>query len=592
MEIPIAIAAAAGFYSVMNQENVSEGRKESFSNSLPTYTNLNGETKKTIYEYGSNKLVTNNYLNKNNREKILLNNGDKVPSNVYEPINADFNKADTSDSYFSNDSATSLTGDRINHTTFTHNNMVPFFGSKIKGVSIDDDKSESILDNMTGSGSQSFNKEEAAPLFKPEESMQWSHGAPNMNDFMQSRQNTSIQQNNIKPWEEQREAPGLKNGGEFHGFNTGMGSRESWMPKSVDELRVKTNPKLTYGLDNHKGPAISRIKNIGIEGKFEQHKPDTYYMNGPERYLTTTGLEKGPTNRAFEVMPNVNRTDTLSSYSGNAGGGHMIKGPAPENYEGTTRPHIYRDAYGISTGVNANPTTTNNNGRGTHTVLPNNRSTTDEDGIFGGAGGAIGALMAPVMDILRPSRKENVIGNIRINGNVQRVGAGGEYVYETNKPKPTIRETVGQQPYNMNIQRNDVQNGGGYNISNQMEMRTQRTTTNTETFGNAMGQGGIRTADAEYAQRNNINRQVYSFTPSGKTDTFNNAINADLVTQRDYQNTRTNNSNVGPIYSPNLQTFGELHGKQELPNNYTDRIEPGLLEAFKKNPFTQSLSSY
>ena len=44
--------------------------------------------------------------------------------------------------------------------------------------------------------------------------------------------------------------------------------------------------------------------------------------------------------------------------------------------------------------------------------------------------------------------------------------------------------------------------------------------------------------------------------------------------------------------SPNLQTFGELHGKQELPNNYTDRIEPGLLEAFKKNPFTQSLSSY
>ena len=592
MEIPIAIAAAAGFYSVMNQENVSEKHKESFSNSLPTYTNINGENKKSIYEYGSNQLVTNNYLNKNNREKILLNNGDKVPSNVYQPVNEDLNKMDINNSYFSNDTATSLTGDRINSANFTHNNMVPFFGSKIKGVSIDDDKSESILDNMTGSGSQSFNKEEAAPLFKPEESMQWSHGAPNMNDFMQSRQNTSIQQNNIKPWEEQREAPGLKNGGDFNGFNTGMGSRENWMPKSVDELRVKTNPKLTYGLDNHKGPAISRIKNVGIEGKFEQYKPDTYFMNGPERYLTTTGLEKGQTNRALEIMPNVNRTDTLSSYSGNAGGGHMIKGPAPENYEGTTRPHIYRDSYGISTGVNANPTTTNNNGRGTHTVLPNNRSTTDEDGIFGAAGGAIGALMAPVMDILRPSRKENVIGNIRINGNVQRVGAGGEYVYETNKPKPTIRETVGQQPYNMNIQRNDMQNGGGYNISNQMEMRTQRTTTNTETFGNAMGQGGIRTADAEYAQRNNINKQVYSFTPSGKTDTFNNSINADLITQRDYQNTRTNNSNIGPVYSPNLQTFGQLHGKQELPNNYTDRIEPTLLEAFKKNPFTQSLSSY
>ena len=599
MEYPIAIAAAAGLYTIMDGGKDNDKNKESFSNSLPSYTSINGSPQKSVYDYGTSKTMTNNFINKNNRQNILFNNGDKVPQNEYLPLNTDIKRGTVaSDSYFNNNNMMSLTGVPVNENNFTHNNMVPFFGSKIKGVTIDTDHiAESILDNMTGTGSQSFVKEEVAPLFKPEESMQWSHGAPNMNDFIQSRQSVTLKQNNIKPWQETREAPGLRNGEEFTGLNTGMGAREAWMPKSVDELRVDTNPKLSFDLNGHNGPAMSRIKNLGIEGKVEQYKPDTYYMNGPERYLTTTGIEKRSTNRALEIMPNVNRIETLSSYSGNAGGGHMIKGVAPENYEGSMRPHIYKDSYGISTGVNANITTEHNNGRGSHTTLPNNRSTVGEDGIFGVASASnplfssVNALVSPLVEILRPSKKENVIGNIRINGNVQRSGAGGEYVYETNKPKPTIRETVGHKPYNLNVQRNGVQNGGGYNISNQMSMNTQRTSTNTENFGNALGQGGIRTADAEYAQRNNINRDVYSYTPSGNTDIFNNKINADLVTQRNSQNNRMTSANIGPTYSPNIDTFGQLHGKQELPNNYTDRIQPDMLEAFKKNPFTQSLSS-
>ncbi len=605
MEFPIALAAAAGLYTIMDSNGNHDKNKETFSNSFPSSTPKSlGDSKKTVYEYGSNNLAGKNFVNKNNREKIVLNTGDKVPSNEYRPYNNDFKGDSTrptrnTDSYFSANNISSLSGNTIEQQNFKHNNMTPFFGSKIKGVSMDNENvAENILDSMVGSGSQTFTKEEMAPLFKPEESMQWSHGAPNMNEFIQSRQVVSLQQNNNKPWEEKREAPGLKNGQEFTGFNTGMGARDEWMPKSVDDLRVKTNPKLSYDLNGHAGPAMSRIKNRGLEGKIEHHKPDTYYMNGPERYLTTTGIEKGPTNRALEIMPEVNRINTTTAYGGNAGGGHMIKGPAPENYVASSRPHVYGDAFGVSTAVNANPTTEHNNGRGSHTTLPNNRSTIGEDGVFGAATGtaplfsSINSLVSPLMEILRPSKKENVIGNIRINGNVQRVGAGGEYVYQTNKPKPTIRETVGQQPYNMNIQRQNMQNGLGYNIANQIEMNTQRMTTSSENFGNAIGQGGIRTADAEYAQRNNVNRDVYYFTPSGNTDVFNNKINADLSTQRNSENYRTNSSDIGPIYTPDIQTFGQLHGKQELPNSYTDRIEPNILEAFKKNPFTQSLSSY
>ena len=125
-----------------------------------------------------------------------------------------------------------------------------------------------------------------------------------------------------------------------------------------------------------------------------------------------------------------------------------------------------------------------------------------------------------------------------------------------------------------------------------MEMNSQRTTTSKESFGNAMGGGGIRVADAEYAQRNNVNRDVYAYTPSGNTNVFNNKINADLVTQRGDHNNRTNHTTAGPVYSPDIQTFGKVHGNDGLANTNTERIQPDLLKAFKENPFTQSLSSY
>tara|TARA_A100001015_G_scaffold159175_1_gene176837 strand:+ start:2834 stop:4555 length:1722 start_codon:yes stop_codon:yes gene_type:complete len=569
----IALAGALGLYQTMNS-------KESFTN----YPDAKKEVyEKPINHYQNSRQAAQNYISPQRSSQDTVTNVESQRV-THEDIHG-------GEQNFKGAQFVSLSGDTVQQSDFRHNNMAPFFGSKIKGINLDDNTGESILDNKVGSGSQSYNKEAIAPLFKPEESVQWAHGVPNMNDFIQSRQVTSLQQNNTKPWQEKREAPGLKNGEGFQGFNTGMGSRENWMPRSVDELRVKTNPKKTYELSSHEGPALSHIQNRGLHGKFEQHKPDSYFMNGPERYLTTTGIEKGQTNRALNILPDVNRIDTLSSYSGNAGGGHMIKGTAPENYEGTMRPHVYKESFGISTGVNNNPTTVANNGRGSHTVLPNNRVTTDSGDVFGAAGGAIGALMAPVMDFLRPTRKENVIGNIRINGNVQRVGAGGEYVYQKNDPKTTIREITGSQPYNMNIQRNGTQKGG-YLMDQNRRIESQRSSLHVENFGSGNGANGLRLSDAEYAQRNNVNRETYAYTPSGKTDTFNNQFNADLTTQRDNANYRTTNTTIGPSYSPDLQTFGQLHGKQELPNPNTERIQPDLLQAFKNNPFTQSLSSY
>ena len=71
-----------------------------------------------------------------------------------------------------------------------------------------------------------------------------------------------------------------------------MESRDQWLPKTVDELRVATNPKLEYNLNNLEGPAQSVIKNPGLIGRVEKQLPDTFYINSQDRWLTTTGGER------------------------------------------------------------------------------------------------------------------------------------------------------------------------------------------------------------------------------------------------------------------------------------------------------------
>ena len=60
-----------------------------------------------------------------------------------------------------------MSGQQVDLNSFKHNNMQPFFGSKIKGATSDYNNTESLLDSKQGNGSQLFSKSEQAPLFKP-----------------------------------------------------------------------------------------------------------------------------------------------------------------------------------------------------------------------------------------------------------------------------------------------------------------------------------------------------------------------------------------------------------------------------------------
>jgi len=494
----------------------------------------------------------------------------------------------------------SLTGEPIDIKNFKHNNMVPFFGAKLRGTTSDADSNQSRLDNMQGNGSQYFKKVEQAPLFSPQESLQFPYGAPNNSDFYQSRVNPGARMANVKPWEEQKVAPGLNQGygtSGSNGFNSGMESRDSWLPRTVNELRTANNPKVTFGLENHQGPASAEVKNMGILGAVEKNRPDTAYEWGPSRYFTTTGVEQAPRPRGVEVMQPVNRTETTTSYYGSAAN-EGYAGYTQGKHEAPKRTQLGPAGLAAASAPGAGGATTGDYGIQGFKTLPNNRSTTTTS-MIGNVGGLVKAAMAPVMDVLRPSRKENAIGNARPNGNVAVTIASAPVHNPAERTKTTNREMTGDKLdcNHLNVQN---QKDGAYSVSKHTPVSNQRDTTSVHYIGGTSGgatQTGARGYNAEYNQRNNVNKTYKNRPNMGGMQIFNQFTNVSIAKRdSDRENNRWGVASGGVAAIPSKDTYGLIHGGsmtlQEDSRNMLERINPDILNAFKDNPYTKPLDSW
>ena len=341
MELAIPLVALGGMYVVSNQKKDKGKGKEGYTNMgkneniLPNtdipaknYPTLAPVSSQNVEKYPNSNAATDKYFNEQVYEKVA--NGPDQFGDKRTSLSADM----------------SLTGKAVSKEDFKHNNMVPFFGAKIRGRTYSANTAENVLDNMAGMGSQHFVKEEVAPLFAPQENVQYPNGAPNNSDFFQSRVMPSSKMANVKPWEEQHVGPGLNQGYTTegsNGFNSGMEARNQWVDRNVDQLRVATNPKLTFGLANHEGPASAYVKNSATaetQGKVEKYLPDTYFINTPDRWLTTPGVEKGQTSRAIEVDKDVNRPTTTTEYYGANSNQEGTAAYTEGNYEQPKRPQL------------------------------------------------------------------------------------------------------------------------------------------------------------------------------------------------------------------------------------------------------------
>jgi len=579
MELAIPILALGGLYVISNQSNKDPVPKEAFTGNKKPYLSQSypknfpvveqTDLLDTDYKYVNPNTATDKYY-----DQTKLQNGGGQKDVI------------------------SLTGDYLAPSNFKHNNMVPFYGAKMRGQQSGLDRAESTLDNMVGAGSQIQRKVEQAPLFKPESNMQWTMGAPNMTDFYQSRQNPALRNNMVKPFESVQVGPGLNKGYGTEGsggFNSGLESREMWQPKNVDELRVDTNPKYEYTLEGHQGPANAFVKELGSIGKMEKHLPEQSYENTFDRWLKTTGTEKASRNVSEEVMLHSNRVETTKFYSGSANAAMKTASYNPGQTEESKSQqlpsfpvnHVAACGKGNSNNCEAIAQS--------HTQYKNNRTVNEQPQVFGsGFSRAMSAAIAPVLDVFRPSKKEETVSNVRVYGNVAGAVSGNYTINPMDKAPTTIKQTTLHAPHTYI----GNQKEGGYLAAKQQAIANQRDTSNSDAIcgigGGATKYGEMR-YEAVRSQYNNELKEPAVMSARlnhGNTNTFNPNMNVNIAkNESDYFNTRPS----APIATIASGTTKEMYGKMDM-NHYNDsqlnnRNEESLLSAFKANPYTHSLSS-
>jgi hypothetical protein len=609
MEIAIPLIALGGMYVISNQNNqnkqnynvnnnknqmVNKIQQENFvnmgrdvnylpNNVIPPQNfpveNIN-ETVDTVNKYSNPNTATDKYFNQNVYEQNVRKgiSVGRDPQQIY-----------------------SLTGNYLDSEQFKHNNMVPFNGGKVKSDTFTNKFAEVILDNMVGNSSQTIKKIEQAPLFKPEANMNWAYGTPNNSDFYQSRVYPAMKNNHVKPFDSLLVGPGLDQGygvNGSNGFNSGMEAREKWLPYTVDQLRVATNPKLEYELTNHEGPAESTIKNVGLLGRVEKQRPDTFFINTQDRWFTTNGAEKGERLRPIEEMGVIKRNDISSDYLGPAGAVDRQATVAPSNFEPSRKVNLPCNDVNHSTAVGRGPITDGDKRIEslTKSMVPNHRSSIKQpDAMRSGFSSAIGAVIAPFMDVLRPSRKEEIMGTVRVYGDVAP-SVPKSYVNNPNDTtNTTIKETTLYSPhFNINNQKESLY------VNNYTPMDlTQRDTSSCNYIGTAGGQAtqyGDMSYDAAYMQHNNdIKSATIDNRPNqGGTQMFNQQMNLTTIKS----DSDRLDGRVNPAYSnvsqrpPSVNTYGAI----KAPQYYNecigcDRIQPDILDAFRSNPYTFSLTN-
>ncbi len=190
-------------------------------------------------------IYSDNIIDAKNIEKNEMKNHLNSQNTIMSPmmpnfgtsINASFNDNN-------NDFITSMSGERITKEDFTHGNMTPFFGSKIM-QNVDVYRTESILDRHTGVSKLDKPKSEVLEKMNTRKDSVFRKRFDYEN---RARYAPSMYKQGVPLQEPLNVGPGLNAGfttAPSGGF-TQPDARDYAMKRGVDQLRVKTNPKITY----------------------------------------------------------------------------------------------------------------------------------------------------------------------------------------------------------------------------------------------------------------------------------------------------------------------------------------------------------
>jgi hypothetical protein len=352
----------------------------------------------------------------------------------------------------------SLTGDQINPNSFTHNNMQPFFGGNLK-QNVDEFSTRGIFENFTGTKDEYQKKQELGQFFQPQKNMSNIYGTGNVDGYMYDRYYVSNIRSNETPVEKVYVGPGLNQGytNEPSGGFQQPDSQDYSMPKTVDEMRVKTKPKMSYYSRVVSGQKIAKPAKIGTVYK---NRPDTFYVQEPDRYFTTTGQVIAMEQRPCIVTRYTNRKSTeMKTRTGSAAPVHGTVAQVRSKYrisnKVTYREDGFRNLDGAGTWniLDMLGVTPNDYGKQSIRIRNNKRVLNNENDNGNNVinlKGPIEKAVARNGQQLKHTKKNEFINNKR-KGNLQ--GSKKSIVYDPNDvPRTTIKETQIHNEYQGNLQ--------------------------------------------------------------------------------------------------------------------------------------------
>jgi hypothetical protein len=300
-----------------------------------------------------------------------------------------------------------------------HNNMMPHFGTHVTQVPHTTDTS-SRLSTFTGQGTFAH-KREARALFEPQSYRGNAFGTPEAMSQMASYVVPSSYHQNVSPVEKIYVGPGLGQGftatpsGGFH-----QDPREFIMPKTIDELRPVTRPQISY--EGRVVQGKSSVDKRAATPAVYKNRPDRSFKQDASRYLVTTGaLLKRRRDPDEIIVPDTQRQTTL------------------EGYTGIAEDQLHTAPMDRS---------------GEYELMPTRRETTESHTHLLNFASVVKALVAPITDAVRPTKKEEVESNVKWGGHINAVQSMSK-----NRPwdpndilRTTIKETLlSGDPTYMNI---------------------------------------------------------------------------------------------------------------------------------------------
>jgi hypothetical protein len=522
------------------------------------------------------------------------------------------NNIEESPNYMEDDMVVSqLSGQKIVSSDFTHNNMVPFFGGRVR-QNVGPQTNSGILDSYTGSGITQIKKKEVETMFNTGQTPFGNpFGLEPSADFIADRIDLPRSRAGERPFEPVRVGAGV---GEKFG-STGKGGFQQIevnqlmmekMPKT-DELRTSDNPKLTY-----KGQIVpgQRFVASSMEdpGEVRKYKPDTFYIDeSGERFIGAFAQDaQKEATRPVQVMKYTTRTDTTSELIGPAGaqefGESYVVGsyrtPMAQQYGGAG----FRNANMTEYYTKDMDAPEADYGRSSIEIRPNERLATSTRTVgLNLAPADTGAVTTHYTDKARPTYRGETIGNIRQTGTPvgYAQGAPALTVWTDDVARTTVKETTINWNYMGVATTANQPNKLKVYDPDDIARPTQKSqiSAKSEYFGAPMAsQQDFTSHEAAYNMRTNPTKERVSegrkpMSGNGGLAVFTGDIHQTTrKLDADNINSRANAVNRSLDFNSGVGDIGQVRYRVPLKLDQSmERNQREIISAVENNPLMQSL---